>query len=706
MDGAMSKKDQEVLDRMHENWNLAEEAEKRQRELELDDYRYCAPDSQWDEQIKGIRTSRGLPCETDDQIGNFVRIAANGFAQARPQPKVSPVGDGGDVEVAKVRQGMIRCIMYKSNGDVAIDNAYLQMLRGGVGYARVLTEENEDGTLDLRVKRIPNRFQVYFDPYFEEPDGSDANFAFIAIDLPRKRFKLEYPKADLSQSGSEWVADGAEHPDWCNSKSIRIVEYYERVPYEVSYWSDGEQIIEGEVPEGVEPVSVGTRRKYKVMWYKATYNEILEQTEWPDEYIPIIPMLGEELILDGHRTFAGLIRSAKDAQKRINYYVSQQIQAIAMAPKAPWIAQADSLVNPENWANDDAQKVLFYKSVNAMGQPVPPPTRDFGQVDIGAITQAYMQAVESLKATTGMFAPALGMQTGQSGKAIDLLQQQGNTSNGHFIVAAQRFMRHLGRILNNLMFRVYDTPRVVAIIKPDEQTEMVAINQVTQDAKGRPAAYDITSGKYDVTVDIGPSYQTKRQENQQNITQLLTGPLGQVMAQIAPDLALSQFDFDMSDEVLERVKRFLAVTNPQLVQEDGNVQMPPQVQQQMQQMQQMLQQLQAQNQQLQMGAEQQMAKLQAESQIKAQSAQVDAQVELQKAQIDAEIEMQKAQLQAQIDLQKAQIQAETDLLIARLKAEADASIKAMSQAMQPQPPAVAIAIEPEEDPEMESEEDR
>jgi hypothetical protein len=75
----------------------------------------------------------------------------------------------------------------------------------------------------------------------------------------------------------------------------------------------------------------------------------------------------------------------------------------------------------------------------------------------------------------------------------------------------------------DLIPKVYSTQRIIRTIREDGSTQNVAINQQTQplpehakelgeQAQGIMHVYDLTSGKYDVTCESGPSYTTKREE--------------------------------------------------------------------------------------------------------------------------------------------------------------------------------------------------
>ena len=595
----------DLMEEARARFNAAAAAEDDQRERSMADLRFCDPEQQWHESDKTQRESEGRPCLVIDRLGPFVHQIVNDERQSRPQPQVNPVGDGATKDTAEVLQGMIRHIAYMSNGDIAVDTAFESMVRCGFGYFRVQTEFRNDETFeqDIVIKRIANAFTVYLDPSFTEPDGSDAQWGFIASYLTRSAFKAEYPNSKMAGlEKGEWKSIGDEAPEWVTKDGAGcfVLEYFKKVfkPVEIAQLEDGSVVPADKIPKGKKPVDTRTVLSPQVMWFKLSPLEVLDKTEWAGKYIPIIPVLGTELIIDGVRTWSGLIRSAKDAARAYNYWKSAQAETIALAPRAPWLGPKGFMGNMKNiWAmaNRRSLTTLEYEPYDSQGRAIQPPQRQFSEPPIQAITVAMNGAIDDLKGTTGMYDPTIGNREGdQSGVAIKQLQRQGQSGNYHYQDNLARSIRHLGRILIDLIPKIYDTKRVVKIIRPDDSVDMVTLNapdptgEVGKD--GLPRIYKPGVGTYDVTISVGPSYQTKRQENLALLESLLQGPLGKLLATVAPDLVASELDFAIAPQLVERLKKTLP---PQLQDQPkgGPAPLPPQAQQQMQQMQQMIQNL-------------------------------------------------------------------------------------------------------------------
>lgn len=307
----------------------------------------------------------------------------------------------------------------------------------------------------------------------------------------------------------------------------------------------------------------------QVIWRLITEQTILEEEIFPCKYIPVIPVFGWEINIDGQKSFMSLIRHAKDPQRMYNYYASMEAETIALAPKIPWLVAAGQIENYENdWkvANIKNLAYLEYNPIAANGSPVPPPQRiDPPQIPAAAVN-ARREASDDIKATTGIYDASLGAQGNeQSGRAIMARQRQGDTATFHFVDNLSRAIRQMGRIIIDLIPVVYDVPRTVRILGEDMAEEVAIVNQMHHDEKsGEDRLYDMTVGEYDVTVDVGPSYESKRMETAENLTNIIQA-VPQI-GQVCSDILVRNMDFPGAQELSDRLKR----TIPPNLLEDPN----------------------------------------------------------------------------------------------------------------------------------------
>jgi len=660
-----------ILEVARRRFKLAQEAENEIREKALDDLRFRAGE-QWPESLRAEREDEGQPCLTINRLPQYVKQITNEIRQNRPAIKVIPADDNADVETAKIFQGIIRHIENASNAEVAYDTAAEGAATNSFGYFRVVTEYCDPTSFDLepKIKRVRNHFSVYLDPAHQEPDGSDANWGFVFEDISKEDYKSTYPKSKLA-SMSDWESLGNSVPGWAGSKTCRVAEYYYKTfrAATICLLNTGEKVEKKDLPEFLPPeIQIINERDTAIptiKHLKINGIEILEETEWPGQWIPIIPVIGDELYIDGQRILESVIRHAKDPQKMYNYWASVETEQIALAPKAPFIGVEGQFEgHKEKWAQANRKNFAFleYKATSIAGEPVPPPSRNVYEPPVQAITNARIQASEDLKSTTGIYDASLGVRSNEtSGRAILNRAQQAETNNFHFVDNLKRSIRHCGRILIDLIPKIYDTPRAVRILGEDDSADIVRVNEIFEE-KGEQKLYELGKGKYDVIVTTGPSFATKRQEAAKTMLEFTRD-----MPQVAPmisDLIVKNMDWPGAQEIAERLKKTLP---PGIAEDKDKKPLPPEVQTQMAQMNQMIEAL---TQQLNEASELvKTKKMELESRERIEMAKIQANLEIESAKLGSTesielLRQQIAQIQARqerfLDFYKPINENETD----------------------------------------------
>ncbi len=602
---------EQIIEQAKKRFQLCEEAEGENRRLAREDYQFRSG-KQWKDQDITERTLDGRPCLVINRMPGFIHQITNDQRQNRPAIKVHPVDDKGDIEQAKIIQGLIRHIEARSSADTAYDRAVDGAATGGFGFFRILTEFVNHKSFDqeLRIKSMRNPFAAYLDPSHQEPDGSDSNYGFTWDDYQADEYRSMYPDSELSRS-RDWESLNTTSPGWIAGDSARVLEYFDRVmiPDTLLQLSDGSTALQSEYQEPAQPQQgqmisaqpapqaptvIGKRatKVPKVYWYKINGVEILEETEWVSKWIPIIPVYGDEYVdpSTGKIIREGVVRNAKDSQRMYNYWTSTETETIALAPRAPFIgAEGQFEGHEDKWksANRRNHAFLEYKPTSLGNQLAPPPARQPFEPPVQAISNAKMMASEDMKATTGIYDASLGNKSNESsGVAIQRRNNQAQTSNFHIVDNLTKSMKHAGRILVDAIPKVYDGARTARIIGDEGDQRVVKLNQPFQE-KGKQVLYDMSVGEYDVAVDVGPSFATKRQEGASAMMELSKSM--PVINSAAPDLVLKSMDVPGAQELAERVKKTLP---PGLADDSEGEQqpIPPQVQMKLQQMGQMVEQ--------------------------------------------------------------------------------------------------------------------
>lgn len=600
-DDSTEHESESVVERAKKRFQAAEDYWRDIYKLAQDDLKFRTGD-QWPEDIKRRRDQEGKPSLTINKVGPAVRQVTNEQRQNRPSLKFSPVDDKADVETAKIRQGLARHIERRSNADAAYDTAFEAAATGGIGFWRLVTDYCDPTSFDqeILIKRVPNFMSIYLDPSFQTSDGSDANFGFVINKMSKAEFKAEYPDAEMANDDI-WSMNEDSSDGWVDGEEARVCEYYEKTfeKTEIYELSDGSTLLKeeldeikaklDELPPGVEIVQTRKVVLPKIKWYRLNGAEVLEKTEMPGEFIPIIPTLGDEYYIDGKRVLSGIVRPAMDPQRMYNYFCSSEAESIALAPKAPFIGVEGQFEGYESqWAtaNTVSHAYLEYKAKDISGQPVGPPQRNGYEPPVQAITNARMLSSDDLKSTTGIYDASLGNKSNEtSGIAIQRRNQQAQTSNFHLIDNLTRSIRHTGVIINAWIPTYYDGPRVGRIIGEEGDEEVVRLNEEFKH-KGQMVTYRMDVGKYDIAVETGPSFATKRQEAAAAMLDLTKSYPN--LFPIIGDLLVKSLDIPGAHEMSERLKR---VAPPGVIENKDQKPIPPEVQAQLQQQKQMLEQM-------------------------------------------------------------------------------------------------------------------
>ena len=644
---------------------LCNDSDSNNRAEALDDVRFAAGD-QWPVDVQNSRVLEARPCLTINKVDAYIRQICNQQRQQRPRIKVHGMNNDSDAKVAEIITGITRHIENQSDADQAYDHAFEYCVKMGWGYWRVTTDYVRDDSFDqeIYIKRIENPFSVYFDPNSVEPDGSDSEKCLVTTVVSKAVFRKMYPNAEDTQGFSS-RGTGDTESEWVTKEDIRIAEYFytEREKAMIIQLSDGTTGYSDEMPSkealaeaGITVIDKRDTWRKKIKWCKLTAMQILEEGEWAGKFIPIVPVYGQEVRVDDKHKKFGLVRMAKDPQRMYNYWSTALTETVALAPKAKWLlAEGQDEGHENEWAmaNIKAMPVLRYKQTDIEGRPAPAPTRLQPEPPPAGVMTALQGMNQDLQAVVGIFDPAQLPQGMQSGKSLQGQQAQADMTNFHYYDNLTRSIRHTGRIILDLIPKIYDRERVMRIIGDDGKPEMVTINEQGQDEQGvSKVLNDVTVGEYDVVMETGPGYNSKRQEAVDSMMSLL-GADPSLMQQ-AGDLIFRNMDFPGAEIIADR----LAAVNP-MAQIDDKSPIPPQVQMQLanakQQIQQLQQQIQAEEMDKKYRATVQEQVQQAETEREKMRLQVKREDTLSRTDTQAHDTVIKTQTQLEIEQMKAQL---------------------------------------------------
>jgi hypothetical protein len=577
--------DEKVIVEARKRFQQCKEYESPSRARYMDDVRFGNGDSQnlyqWPESIAQSRMRMDKPLLTVNRTRQYCNNILNDSRQNKPEIRIRPVGNGATFKAATIMEGLVRHIEYISNAQQAYDCASWGQVYGGIGWFRIVTDYAHDSSFDqeIFIRRIPDALSVYLDPAIIEYDGSDAMFGFVFRDLSRQEFERDYPKYKDSISTAPLGESPSDPHGWLGKDRVRIAEYY-RVVHEsdtLHYLPDGNTMTESEAKPGqlddLRATSIQSREvdARKVEWYLIVGSEVVDQRDWPGKYIPLVRVVGEETVIDGQLDRKGHVRALIDAQRAYNYYTSAGIEFVALQSKTPWVAPVASIEGYEtDWAQSNQVNlaVLPYNHMDDAGHEIPKPAREEPPVFAPAYLEGTKLAAQEMEVASGQSEATFGLPSNErSGKAIDSRARNAATSTYHYVDHLSTAIKFAGKIIIDLIPKIYDTPRTMKILGQDGTASTVQIDPAamqghqampppkdgeTFDPTDVSSIFNPSVGEFDVVSEIGPSYSTRRLETFNALTQILSQ--NESLTPLIGDLLFRNSDFNGADEIADRMK--------------------------------------------------------------------------------------------------------------------------------------------------------
>ena len=573
---------------------------------------------QWDAENKAQRQRDGRPCLTVNRLSQLARLVSNEISRSKLGMAIHPVDSDADVDTAQVLLGIVRHIERITDSTSAYGTATDNQVRCGKGYFGLKTRyAKSDGfEQEICLRVFHNAEAIYDDPSSVELDGSDANFRFVVEKIPRDIYEELYPKSEANKKNFGSRLRSGDN--WVGKDEIQVAEYWyvERTKKKLVKLQTGRHSMGRRSQENLQfkrnqgMIEEGMEREVEIRTVKRAVingHEVLEEDVWPGAWIPIFPVYGEVLWVDGKARYLGLIKNAIEPQNVLNYLFSAMVELMALAPKAPYIAARQQIQhNKEAWTDSNIRShaVLEYEPqvVTSDGATVavPAPKRNTFEPPIQALVAGIHMAEESIRHAVGLHAPSIGqLSSERSGKAIESLQAKGSLATYHFVLNFARALRFCVRQLvgdgenQGLIQKIYhEDGRIMRIIGEDTVEQQIGLGkdkkripEAVSSAKDFAGVFDIGVGLYDVEADSGQAFGTQRQEAFAAMSQIFQSDPS--LMKLFGDVWLRNADFPGAKEMADRAFKIL----PPHLRGEGEPEIPPEVQQQMQQSQQQMQQM-------------------------------------------------------------------------------------------------------------------
>jgi len=571
------QKDEELLKTIRTRFTAMTEADQDNRQEAMIDMKFInVPGEQWEENMKKNRGNR--PCYEFNKTRVTAKRIINDMKANPAEGKVRGV-EGGDKDVAEIIEGLTRNIWNISNADTIIDYASEYQVSAGMGAWRITTDFSTDTAFDqdIHIEGIPNPFCLYADNNSKEQYKRDADDWILTEKVSKKEFKHRWPKAEpVNFDDTEFDDD----EDWEDEEQIRIAEYWYKEPTtkELLQLVNG-QVVDAESDEGIEilkqPDAIKNRRTVKtskIMMVIASGRAILEApTEWAGSMFPFVMIYGEYIVIDGRTYWWGIGRFAKDAQRSYNITRTAITETIAGTPLSTiWATPEQIEGHQSTWAIAHKEN-MPYRLYNADPKAPGAPQRTGGSDVPVALIQESQIASEEINMVTGIFAADVGAANqASSGRQEIARQQMGQIATFNYQDNRGKGIQRTWEILIDLIPNIYDTDRELRIIGPTGEDAYKKVNTFVKNDLGEDIKInDLSLGRYDAVVTLGPNFSTRRQEAAETYQTLMQGNPG--IFPIAGDLIFKSMDLPFSEEISERLKIMLPPEVQSLVNEEQEV---------------------------------------------------------------------------------------------------------------------------------------
>ena len=577
---------------------------------------------QWPAELLDPRAEDRKPTLTINKVQVHVKQVVNAGLKNKPAIAFKAVSDGASFTGAEVFQGIARQIEAESCATDAYDTAFKSAVKGGIGYWKITTDYADPESFDqsIFIKRIPNALSVYLDPNIKEFNGSDARYGFIFDDIASDLFAETYPKyKDLCSNMNPL---GCSDPMQNTNKQdiVRTAEYYRIVEEDDTLHriettdENGNPVAHSIKESEISHLSKSDKKKLlelstkkrriktkRLEWFLIVGQHIVDYTELPGPYIPIVRCVGEERVIDGTMDRSGLVRSLIDSQRMYNVMNSGAAEAVALQTKVPWIAPVAALSGHQPaWDNQNIEnpQYLLYNHQDKDGNQIPVPTRNQPPQYPQAYQQGIAQAGNDMMAASGQYEASFGQESNErSGKAINARTQNGDNSTYHFQNNLGVAITYTGMIIKEWIPQVYDTPgRILKVLGQDGKPMSVQIDPNAAQAHQEVPNVDPESmtpdqaavifnpniGKYAVVADVGDNFATQNDALFNALSQIVQQR--PELLQDFGDLLFQSMNIPLADKISERFRK---IGNP-AVMGTGPTPQEVQMQQQLQQLQVML----------------------------------------------------------------------------------------------------------------------
>jgi hypothetical protein len=475
--------------------------------------------------------------------------------------------DGADPEAAETLTGMYRTDMLRS--EEAIETALQDQVDCGFGAFRYVTEyESKFDDLNNYQRICAEPISeannvVYWDSNAKKKDKSDARWCMIITTFTEKGWQryceengIDYDENEKPQPFK--TPHKSDVAFWRSKQDeIKIGEFYhkekkrERVlVYEdplgqvkAVYQREVKDVIDDMEAAGFVKVGEKMKERWVVKKHIVSGEDIIKTQRIAGEHIPVVAIYGDWSRVEGREIWRGIYHDAQDPQRLHNFMMSYLADIVAKGPRQkpifyPGQIQGYEYMYTLSGADNNYPYMLQNEVSPETKQPYP--VGPVGYLEPPQLPQAGSALLEmTRRSVDDVTGGSLNQEAMLSGAVtegqIRATQSAQNLETFLFQNNFQLAMKQAGRVYASMAAELYDVPRPAVVTQPDgTESEVMVMEAVFDEETGEEVVInDITRGAFEVYADVGPSFQTQREEAKAQMQELFTALQGTPEGQIA-----------------------------------------------------------------------------------------------------------------------------------------------------------------------------
>ncbi len=521
----------EFIRQMDEDWTAGQDA----REAAESVLRFMyAPGGHWDGFMDDETRTKLQFDVSSEQVDRFVGEWGLNQVGVNFEPDEGEVSE----DDAELLQGLYRRDWRSGNGEVAVDQAVTEAAVCGYG-AFLLSTEFEDEEDPENDKQRTSYEALYsactttvWDSGSQAIDRSDARRVVVLARYSVDGFKQAYPDQELP-SGVEPRTDYQPTFKWHKAREVFVAKRYDlksRTYNAIIYGNPANGQIKSVPKKDASKIEdelladgfiILRERKIRERYIERSVFDGIRFIEEPRRIagraLPVIPVYAKRAFVDGRETYRGMVRDKKDAQRLFDLLVSNMADAATSSNRDIPMLSPEQIEGYEGIWGSDWSKLPYLPLEplrDAEGEITIPGAQGFmpaRQVDPN--TAVLMQAIIGFMDRSGGNYAEVN-DPNASGVALIEAQKRLDLSTAHYMNKIKLGIKRGGEVWRELVKDTYKEPRSVKVVSESGTKEFVQLfEQVMDEQTGQMIEVnDLTRGKFEVVVDTGPQYESKRQE--------------------------------------------------------------------------------------------------------------------------------------------------------------------------------------------------